>query len=63
MESRLTELEIRYSHLERLVDALNQVVFEQGRTIDGLRLELLRMRSQMLDEGGLAVKDEKPPHY
>ncbi|WP_394827618.1 SlyX family protein [Pendulispora albinea] len=62
MESRLTELEIRYSHLERLVDELNRVVFEQGKTIDLLRLELLRLRS-LLEESGEAIKDEKPPHY
>ena len=61
-ESRLIELEVRYSHLERLVDELNRVVFEQGKVISGLRAELLRMRSR-LDEGNEAIKDERPPHY
>lgn len=64
-DSRLIELEIRYSHLERLVEDLSRVVFEQGKTIDLLRVELLRMRSRMLDEGAEtnAGQHEKPPHY
>ncbi|WP_394830752.1 SlyX family protein [Pendulispora rubella] len=68
-ESRLIELEIRYSHLDRLVEELNRVVFEQGKAIDGLRAELLRMRSRLDDapEGGrdrtTLLVDEKPPHY
>lgn len=61
-ESRLVELEIRYAHLERLVDDLSQVVFEQGKTIDALRAELLRFR-QRLDEPSDPIRDEKPPHY
>ncbi|WP_394841451.1 SlyX family protein [Pendulispora brunnea] len=68
-EARLIELEIRYSHLERLVEQLNRVVFEQGKTIEGLRAELLRMRNR-LDDAPEAIRDrtthlvdEKPPHY
>jgi len=68
-ELRLIELEIRYSHLERLVEELNRVVFEQSKTIEGLRAELLRMRHR-LDDGPDATTDranllvdEKPPHY
>lgn len=62
LEARLIELEIRYSHLERLTAELSQVVFEQGKTLDRLRGELLRMRNRM-DDGEEAVTDEKPPHY
>ncbi len=64
-DARLTELEIRYAHLERLVDELNQVVFSQTKTLDALRAELLRMRNAMdrHDEGQGAPKDETPPHY
>ncbi|HWL84667.1 MAG TPA: SlyX family protein [Polyangiaceae bacterium] len=59
----MTELEIRYSHLERLVDELNRVVFEQGKSIDALRAELLRMRTHMEQSDEGPPKDEKPPHY
>ena len=33
MDPRVVELEIRYSHLEQQLVELNQVVFEQQKTI------------------------------
>ena len=32
MEARVVDLEIRYSHLEKQLAELNQVVFEQQKT-------------------------------
>jgi uncharacterized coiled-coil protein SlyX len=40
METRFTELEIRYSHLERQVADLSDVVFGQQKIIESLQLEL-----------------------
>jgi uncharacterized coiled-coil protein SlyX len=62
MESRLTELEIRYTHLERQFVDLSDVVFEQQRHIDALMKELARLRGRM-DELGESPANEKPPHY
>jgi SlyX protein len=62
METRVVDLEIRYTHLERLVDELNRVVFQQSKEIDALRAELLRLR-QRFDEPGGEIPDERPPHY
>ena len=62
METRFTELEIRYSHLERQFNELSDVVFGQQKTIESLQRELASIRVK-LRELGDPVVDEKPPHY
>jgi len=62
METRFTELEIRYSHLERQVADLSDVVFGQQKTIESLEREVANVRVR-LRELGDPVADEKPPHY
>ena len=62
METRLTELEIRYSHLERQFADLSDIVFGQQKTIDSLERELANVRVRLRDLGDPVV-DEKPPHY
>jgi len=62
MESRLTDLEVRYTHLERQVAELSEVVFAQQRAIDGLLRQLAATKTEI---GHLTapVTNEKPPHY
>ncbi len=62
MESRLIALEVRYTHLERQVEELSQVVFSQQKLIDRLTNELGALRSRAL---GVAegTGNETPPHY
>jgi uncharacterized coiled-coil protein SlyX len=62
MESRLVDLEIRYTHLEQQYAELSQVVFQQQKTIDAIQKELARTRGR-LDELGEPITNEKPPHY
>jgi len=62
MESRLVDLEVRYTHLERQVAELSEVVFEQQRTIDGLLRQLSATRAD-LAQLSEPVANEKPPHY
>ena len=62
METRFTEIEIRYSHLERQFTELSDVVFGQQKTIESLQRELANIRVK-LRELGDPVVDEKPPHY
>jgi uncharacterized coiled-coil protein SlyX len=62
METRFTELEIRYSHLERQFADLSDVVFGQQKTIEALQKELANIRVR-LRELGDPIADEKPPHY
>jgi uncharacterized coiled-coil protein SlyX len=62
MESRLVALEVRYTHLERQVEELSQVVFFQQKVIDRLTQEVAAWRSRpsgVEDGPGL----ERPPHY
>jgi SlyX protein len=65
METRLVTLETRYTHLERQVDELSQVVFDQQRLVDRLVRELTLLRSRLagVDDGSDAIVDERPPHY
>ena len=62
MEPRLIELEIRYAHLEQQFAELSQVVFEQQKAIDALKMELGAMRGR-LDVVGEPMANDKPPHY
>jgi SlyX protein len=63
MEQRLIELEIRYTHQERMLEELSEVLVAQGREIDRLREELRVLRSRVdagPDEPG---EEGPPPHY
>lgn len=65
---RITILEEKHAHLERIVADLNEVVIDQHKRIE--RLELLLRRSDekieqlhaALDQPRSAA-DERPPHY
>jgi SlyX protein len=65
-EQRLTELEIKASFTEDLLDQLNQVVVRQQQQIDALIREIANLRQSTLD-GGIGVggprRPAQPPHY
>jgi SlyX protein len=62
MEERLVTLEVRYTHLERQVEEMSQVLFEQQKLVDRLVKELTVLRKTL---GGVKAGggDEPPPHY
>lgn len=66
IEQRLTDLEIKASFTEDLLDSLNQIVVRQQQQIDLLLGEVSRLRQQEPD-GGVggfrSLRDELPPHY
>jgi SlyX protein len=65
-ERRLTELEIKASYADDLLDTLNAVVARQQEQIDLLLRELGQLRRQGADEGSAParnLRDELPPHY
>ena len=62
MESRLVDLEVRYTHLERQVAELSDVVFAQQRAIDSLLRQLSATKAD-LAQLSAPVANEKPPHY
>ena len=66
VEQRLTELEVKSTFTEDMVDRLNQVVVRQQRHIDLLIREVAELRRQIAqaDSGASgAPREERPPHY
>ena len=67
MESRLTDLEIRYAHQEATLEALNETVLLQQRRIDELSAELARIKQQLRGQNSgemaPAAEETPPPHY
>ena len=61
LADRLTEIEIRITRQDDLVDQLNAVICDQQKQIDGLILKLRSLEKQ--SEDPTAPRNEKPPHY
>ena len=64
-ESRIVELELRYMQQQEMLQELSEVLYAQGRELEGLRVELALMKKKLEGEPGLvdARQQEKPPHY
>ncbi len=69
-QARLTELESRLAHHERVSEDMSAVIAEQGKAIDGLTLQLRRLTERIaeLEAGGTGgphapPDDQPPPHY
>jgi uncharacterized coiled-coil protein SlyX len=62
---RLTELETRYTFLERHFEELSQVLHEQQRTIEALAARVKHLEAIVAEaiEGPEPMPHEKPPHY
>jgi SlyX protein len=66
LEQRTTELEIKVSFQEDLIDKLDQVVIRQQCQIDALVHEVLALRQRNApdaDNTPRNLRDELPPHY
>ncbi|MDP1656592.1 MAG: SlyX family protein [Hylemonella sp.] len=65
-DHRLTELEIKASFAEDLLDQLNQTIFRQQQQLDLLLREVAELRRQQPEDGPVGqrnLRDELPPHY
>ncbi|MCU0707876.1 MAG: SlyX family protein [Pirellula sp.] len=67
-ESRLTELETLFTHMQRTIQDLDQVVVEQARRIDLLEREMRLLTSDLRTlrdayREPRRPEDEVPPHY
>ncbi len=65
-DHRLTQLEIKLSYTEDLVETLNDLVTKQQDQIDRLLREVSHLRQQGADDGQprfRSLRDELPPHY
>ncbi|MBT9475079.1 SlyX family protein [Polaromonas sp.] len=65
-DQRLTDLEIKASFTEDLVDQLNEIIVRQQQQIDLLVREVGALRQQQPEGGARALSqpgDDLPPHY
>jgi len=64
-DERITNLEIKLSFTEDLIEKLNETVFKQQQQIEFLYRELKAIKEQASSggSGGSSLKDEIPPHY
>lgn len=66
MESRITELEVKLSYADDLLEALDRTVYRQQQEIEQVRQELRVLRQQMqasIPAEPRNPQDEVPPHY
>ena len=66
IDKRLTDLEVKASFTEDLVDHLNDLVARQQEQIDLLIREVGKLKDRAPDTGGGATRDPRedlPPHY
>lgn len=66
LSERITNLEIKASFTEDLLDKLDQVITRQQDQLDRLTREVQHLRQQAPEEGPVAQRnprDELPPHY
>ena len=66
-EERITNLEIKLSFSEDLIEELNQTVYKQQQQIEVIYKELkalkLQMASNLPSDSAGSLRDEIPPHY
>ncbi len=67
MENRITELEIRLTHLEDTIEVLNKTIIRQHSDIDLLQLQvsILEKKIKASQSSPIAHESEEtpPPHY
>lgn len=66
IDKRLTDLEIKASFTDDLLDEINQTLYRQQQQIDQLTRQLQTLREQSADTSGQSagsLRDELPPHY
>lgn len=65
-DQRLTDLEIKATYTEDLVEQLEQIIVRQQQQIDLLLREVTELRQPSTD-GGLgaarSLRDDLPPHF
>lgn len=66
-EDRLIDIELKLTHQEDTVDALNKIVYQQQKKIDELEKLLLALARQIKDGANSSsersIENERPPHY
>ncbi|MDU9402556.1 SlyX family protein [Pseudomonas sp. zfem004] len=66
LEMQIVELQTRQAFQDDTIQALNDVVVEQGRVIERLQLqvaELIKRYEEMVGQYGSEGEEAPPPHY
>ena len=66
VETRLTDLEIKQSYSDDLLEQLNMLVYQQQMQIDALKshiLHLQQVQGAASSQGSNSAREELPPHY
>lgn len=67
MDKRVTELEIRLTHLEDTIEVLNNTIIKQHNDIDILQLQVSQLEKKIKASQSSPVAHESeetpPPHY
>lgn len=66
-DQRLTELEIKASFAEDLLDQLDKVIVRQQQQIDALLREVAELKAAPVRDGDIttarSLRDDLPPHF
>lgn len=64
-DERLVNIESDLTHLEQLVESLNQTIIEQDKVIQQLQAQISRLTAELESKEIDAIKENitKPPHY
>ena len=64
-EERLVNIESDLTHLDQLVESLNQTIIGQDKTIQQLQIQMNRLTSDLKAKEMDSIKGTvtKPPHY
>jgi SlyX protein len=66
-EDRFVDIELKLTHQEDTVDALNKIVYRQQKKIDELEKLLTALARQVKDSAHSTsernLEHERPPHY
>ena len=64
-DERLVNIESDLTHLEKLVDSLNETIVEQGKGIQQLLAQMQRITAALESKDLKLIKSNvtKPPHY
>jgi SlyX protein len=66
MEDRVTELELRFTEQEHLLQELSAALFSQQKELDALRARVAYLEKKLQAEPGLvdpSTDKDPPPHY
>jgi SlyX protein len=66
LETKIIDLQIRYTHQQDTINALDEVIRDQQNEIDQLKRMVNELRHSIEHQGAVetgSIMSEKPPHY